>query len=78
MIDLFLHVLSEENPKLVRFAAGGLCNICLGNTNFNFDIYTNKQIHYTKVHQNKHVKLYQSQICLKRMFYKFLKSTIFL
>ncbi|CAK9807993.1 Armadillo repeat-containing protein 7 [Anthophora plagiata] len=28
IIDLFLHALSEDNLKLIRFAAGGICNIC--------------------------------------------------
>ncbi|XP_043254969.1 armadillo repeat-containing protein 7 [Colletes gigas] len=28
IIDLFLHTLSEDNIKLVRFAAGGICNLC--------------------------------------------------
>ncbi|KAK2580123.1 hypothetical protein KPH14_012401 [Odynerus spinipes] len=28
-IDLFLHILSEDNPTLVRFAIGGICNLCL-------------------------------------------------
>ncbi|XP_053984560.1 armadillo repeat-containing protein 7 isoform X1 [Hylaeus volcanicus] len=27
IIDLFLHTLSEDNVKLVRFAAGGICNL---------------------------------------------------
>lgn len=30
IIDLFLQSLSENNIKLVRFAAGGICNLCLG------------------------------------------------
>lgn len=30
IIDVFLYTLSEENIKLVRFAAAGICNICLG------------------------------------------------
>ncbi|XP_076234989.1 uncharacterized protein LOC143179579 [Calliopsis andreniformis] len=29
IIDLFLHTLSEDNIKLVRFATGGICNLCL-------------------------------------------------
>lgn len=29
IIDLFLQSLSENNIKLVRFAAGGICNLCL-------------------------------------------------
>ncbi|XP_078052202.1 uncharacterized protein LOC144478308 [Augochlora pura] len=29
IIDLFLYALSEENVKLVRFAAGGICNLCV-------------------------------------------------
>ncbi|XP_025075838.1 armadillo repeat-containing protein 7 [Pogonomyrmex barbatus] len=29
IIDLFLHALSESNSKLVRFAIGGICNLCL-------------------------------------------------
>lgn len=28
-IDLFLHILSEDNPTLVHFAIGGICNLCL-------------------------------------------------
>ncbi|CAK9814056.1 Armadillo repeat-containing protein 7 [Anthophora quadrimaculata] len=28
IIDLFLHTLSEDNLKLVRFAVGGICNVC--------------------------------------------------
>ncbi|XP_076165500.1 armadillo repeat-containing protein 7 isoform X3 [Ptiloglossa arizonensis] len=28
IIDLFLHTLSEDNIKLLRFAAGGICNLC--------------------------------------------------
>ncbi|XP_033313725.1 uncharacterized protein LOC117212795 [Bombus bifarius] len=28
IIDLFLHALSENNLKLVRFAVGGICNVC--------------------------------------------------
>ncbi|KOC59693.1 Armadillo repeat-containing protein 7, partial [Habropoda laboriosa] len=27
IIDLFLHTLSEDNLKLIRFAAGGICNV---------------------------------------------------
>lgn len=30
IIDLFLGALSERNPRLVRFAIGGLCNLCPG------------------------------------------------
>jgi hypothetical protein len=30
IIDLFLHALSENNPKLIRFAIGGICNLSLG------------------------------------------------
>jgi len=30
IIDLFLHTLSENNPKLIRFAIGGICNLSLG------------------------------------------------
>lgn len=29
IIDLFLYALSEDNVKLVRFAAGGICNLCV-------------------------------------------------
>lgn len=29
IIDIFLNALSENNPKLVRFAIGGTCNLCL-------------------------------------------------
>lgn len=29
IIDIFLDALSENNPKLVRFAIGGICNLCL-------------------------------------------------
>ncbi|EFN86388.1 armadillo repeat-containing protein 7 [Harpegnathos saltator] len=29
IIDLFLCALSENNPRLVRFAIGGICNLCL-------------------------------------------------
>ncbi|XP_046834344.1 uncharacterized protein LOC124431028 [Vespa crabro] len=29
VIDLFLHILSEDNPIFVRFAIGGICNLCL-------------------------------------------------
>ncbi|XP_014471213.1 PREDICTED: armadillo repeat-containing protein 7-like [Dinoponera quadriceps] len=29
IINLFLSALSENNPKLVRFAIGGICNLCL-------------------------------------------------
>ena len=29
IIDLFLHALSENNVKLVRWAAGGICNLCV-------------------------------------------------
>lgn len=29
IIDIFLDTLSENNPKLVRFAVGGICNLCL-------------------------------------------------
>ncbi|KAI4489427.1 hypothetical protein M0802_011182 [Mischocyttarus mexicanus] len=29
VIDLFLHILSEDNPTFVRFAIGGICNLCL-------------------------------------------------
>nr|XP_033337137.1 armadillo repeat-containing protein 7-like isoform X1 [Megalopta genalis]XP_033337138.1 armadillo repeat-containing protein 7-like isoform X2 [Megalopta genalis] len=29
IIDLFLYALSEDNIKLVRFAAGGICNLCV-------------------------------------------------
>ncbi|XP_061931566.1 uncharacterized protein LOC107997571 [Apis cerana] len=29
IIDLFLHTLSEDNLKLVRFAVGGICNVCV-------------------------------------------------
>ncbi|XP_006616544.1 uncharacterized protein LOC102672619 [Apis dorsata] len=29
IIDLFLHTLSEDNLKLVRFAIGGICNVCV-------------------------------------------------
>lgn len=30
VIDLFLHLISEEDEEFVRFAIGGLCNLCLG------------------------------------------------
>lgn len=30
IIDLFLSALSENNPRLVRFAIGGICNLSLG------------------------------------------------
>ena len=30
IIDLFLHTLSENNLKLVRFAAAAICNLCAG------------------------------------------------
>jgi len=30
IIDIFLDSLSENNPKLVQFAIGGICNLCLG------------------------------------------------
>lgn len=30
IIDLFLHTLSEDNLKLIRFAVGGICNVCVG------------------------------------------------
>lgn len=30
IIDLFLYALSESNPRLVRFAIGGICNLSLG------------------------------------------------
>ncbi|XP_015433274.1 PREDICTED: hydroxyacyl-thioester dehydratase type 2, mitochondrial [Dufourea novaeangliae] len=30
IIDLFLYALSEDNVKLVRFASGGICNLCVG------------------------------------------------
>lgn len=33
IIDLFLYALSENNPKLVRFAIGGICNLCLDTIN---------------------------------------------
>lgn len=29
VIELFLHILSEDNLTLVRFALGGICNLCL-------------------------------------------------
>lgn len=29
VIDLFLHILSEDNTTFVRFAIGGICNLCL-------------------------------------------------
>lgn len=29
IIDLFLYTLSENNVKLVRFAASGICNLCI-------------------------------------------------
>ncbi|GAB1868350.1 Armadillo repeat-containing protein 7 [Camponotus japonicus] len=29
IIDIFLDSLSENNPKLVQFAIGGICNLCL-------------------------------------------------
>lgn len=29
IIDLFLHTLSEDNLKLIRFAVGGICNVCV-------------------------------------------------
>lgn len=29
IINLFLYALSEENQNLVRFAIGGICNLCL-------------------------------------------------
>ncbi|KZC11244.1 Armadillo repeat-containing protein 7 [Dufourea novaeangliae] len=29
IIDLFLYALSEDNVKLVRFASGGICNLCV-------------------------------------------------
>nr|XP_050868382.1 armadillo repeat-containing protein 7 [Vespula vulgaris] len=29
VIDLFLHILSEDNSTFVRFAIGGICNLCL-------------------------------------------------
>lgn len=35
IIDIFLDTLSENNPKLVRFAVGGICNLCLGKLIFN-------------------------------------------
>lgn len=30
IIDLFLHTLSENNIKLVSFAAAAICNLCAG------------------------------------------------
>ncbi|KMQ93633.1 armadillo repeat-containing protein 7 [Lasius niger] len=33
IIDIFLETLSENNPKLIRFAIGGICNLCLGDYN---------------------------------------------
>lgn len=30
VLDIFLEQLSEEDPKLVNFALGGLCNLALG------------------------------------------------
>lgn len=35
IIDIFLDTLSENNPKLIRFAIGGICNLCLGKHIFN-------------------------------------------
>jgi len=29
IINIFLNALSENNPRLVRFAIGGICNLCL-------------------------------------------------
>ena len=35
VIDLFLHQLAEGTPTpLQRFAAAGICNLCLGNVSF--------------------------------------------
>lgn len=39
IIDLFLHVLSENDKTLVRFAIGGICNLCLGKSIFSNFIY---------------------------------------
>lgn len=33
IIDLFLYTLSEDNTTLVRFAIGGICNLCLDRIN---------------------------------------------
>ncbi|KAG7202652.1 hypothetical protein KM043_009827 [Ampulex compressa] len=33
IIDIFLHALSETNLNLVRFAIGGICNLCLDSIN---------------------------------------------
>ncbi len=29
-VELFVDMLTEENPKLVEFGIGGICNCCLG------------------------------------------------
>lgn len=34
VIDLFLNALSDSNKKIVKFAIGGICNLCLGKTRF--------------------------------------------
>ncbi|XP_076299743.1 LOW QUALITY PROTEIN: uncharacterized protein LOC143218453 [Lasioglossum baleicum] len=43
IIDLFLYALSEDNVKLVRFAAGGICNLCVDPIN-KFYILRNRGI----------------------------------
>ncbi|CAH1773665.1 unnamed protein product [Owenia fusiformis] len=47
VIDLFLDNLTENNTKLVQFAAGGICNICLDKENKEY-ILKNDGVHLLK------------------------------
>jgi len=61
IIDLFLHTLSENNPKLIRFAIGGICNLSLGklyNKIEKINIILRILIYYNKYIKYKHIKFY--------------------
>lgn len=77
VIDIFLNALSENNPKLVRFGIGGLCNLCLGKHIYDtgekslnicriiYNIVLSDRINKTYILRNRGIELVSSLLSSK-------------